>query len=197
MDTTASDYIRHRLLRYEASIDKTRARFQDPAATGSLTASAPFAEQCAIPALLDSLTGNPSEQAVLRQDYVRITKKLELLARESGPGFRASLFTELTDLAHAYHASACHASICTIPDEAATDPCRRRLISLLLAEMKRDHDVSGIEAFLSMIDDNHQRSVTVHDTGRTGLPAGDRARTRGAGPEHGSSGRDSGQVRIE
>jgi hypothetical protein len=196
MDTTAPDYIRHRLQQYEATIDQTRVRFQNTTTTGSLNAYAPFAEQCAIPTLLDSL-GNPAEKAALMQDYARITKKLEFLSQECGPAFRASLFTELIDLVHVYHASACHASICNLPEEAATDPCQRRLISLLIAELRRNNDVSGIEEFLSMIDDNHQRSVTAEDNESAGSPAIRRTSTRAADPEHGSSRKDPGQVRIE
>jgi hypothetical protein len=196
MDTTAPDYIRHRLQQYEASIDQTKVRFQNTTTTGSLNASAPFAEQCAIPALLDSL-GNPDEKAALMQDYTRITKKLEFLSQECGPAFRASLFTELTDLVHVYHASACHASICNLPEGAATDPCQRRLISLLIDELRQDRDVSRIEAFLSMIDDNHQRSGTVRNNESTGSPTVSRTSTRATDTEHGSSRGDPGQVRIE
>jgi len=163
MDTTAPDYLRHRLQRYEACIDRTRERIGNPQAFGNLAASAPYSEPCAIPVLLDSLTGMPAEAAALREEYARITKKLEVLARESGSFYRESLMNDLTDLANTYHATSCHASICNLPDDAATDACRRRLINLLLAELRPDHDVAGVEALLSVIDDNLRGSVAVPD----------------------------------
>jgi len=194
MLTTASDYIRHRLQRYEASIDHTRASFRDPSAHGELIASAPYSEQCALPVLLDSLAGNPNETA-MRQEYARITKKLEALARESGPGYRESLMKDLTNIAHMYHASACHASICNLSDEVATAPCRKRLISLLLAELRVDHDVTGIEALLSMIDDNIRGSATVPEHS----PASPEGRSCFAvtEPDHNSSQKYSRQIRID
>jgi len=163
MDTPASRYIRHRLERYEAAIDHTRATFRETPASGNLAASVPYAEQCAIPVLLDSLAGDPDER-VLREEFLRITRKLEVFARESGPVYRASLFCDLENLVHAYHASACHAGICNLRHGTATDPCRRRLINLLLSELARDHDVSGIRALVASIDDNLRRSVT--DSGK-------------------------------
>jgi hypothetical protein len=197
MDTTASDYTRHRLERYEASVDQAKARLRDPAAPGNPAASAPYAEQCAIPALLDSLAGTPDEQ-VLRRDFARITGKLEVLARESGPGYRTRLFSELSCLVHTYHASACHASICTVPCTAAADPCQRRLIDLLVAELAGDHDVSGIEALLAMIDDNLRRSVTIPGSDAADPhKAGRMADTAGTEREHVTSRRDSGQIGIE
>lgn len=198
MDTTASEYIRHRLEKYETSIDHTRAGLQDPSGTGKLSASAPYAEQCAIPVLLDSLSGNPDEQAALIQDFARITKKLEVLARESGSNYRACLFEDVKRLAHAYHASACHASIGNLRNGAATDPCRRRLINLLLSELAEDHEVSGIEALLTMIDDNLQRSVTVPGKDAPGShAAGHRAYATVTEPEHSTPHKDSGQIGIK
>jgi hypothetical protein len=197
MDTTASDYIRHRLQRYEASVDYTRDHLRNPPASGNFTASTPYSEQSALPVLLDSLAAMPDEEAALRQEYARITKKLEVLARESGPGYRESLFKDLTNLAHTYHASACHASICNLPGEATTDPCRRRLINLLLAELRVDHDMSGIEALLSMIDNNLDGSVTVPEYDATGSPDNGKAYIGVSEPENVSLRGDSGQIRIE
>ena len=95
------------------------------------------------------------------------------------------------------HASACHASICTIPGTAATDPCQRRLIDLLVAELAGDHDVSGIEALLTMIDDNLRRSVTIPGNDATDPhAAGHPADSTGPGQEHVTSRRDSGQIGI-
>jgi hypothetical protein len=197
MDTTASGYIRHRLERYEAAIDHTRATLRETPAPGDLAASAPYAEQCAIPVLLDSLAGDPDEQ-VLREDFFRITRKLEVFARESGPLYRARLFNDLEYLVHAYHASACHAGICNLRNGTATDPCRRRLIDLLLSELAGDHDVSGIRALLASIDDNLQRSMTTPGKDTAGShTAGHLADSTISGPEHGTSCGDSRQIGIQ
>jgi hypothetical protein len=190
MDTTASEYIRHRLERYEASIDRASAGLRDP------PASAPYAEQCAIPALLDSMAGHPDRRA-FQEDYLRITQKLETLARGSGPVYRTRLFDDLTGLVHVYHASACHAGICTISAEAASDPCRRRLISILLDELRRDHDVSGIEALLSGIDENLRLSGIAGRLMTGEAPAGRHANSVEPNPVHESSRNDSRQIRIE
>jgi hypothetical protein len=195
MDTTASDYIRHRLERYERSVDMTMAGLRDLHSPVCINASAPFAEQCAIPALLNSLAGHPDENT-FRQDYTRITRKLEVFSRGSGPVYRARLFDELVRLVHEYHASACHAGICNLSGEAAVDPCRRRLISLLLSELRRDHDLSGIDSMLSMVDDNLSRSVTVRDDGGEGGTATSRAYNAAGKPEQGSSRDNSRQIRI-
>jgi len=195
MDTTASDYIRHRLEKYEMSVDHTIAGSRAPYATDSTNASAPFTERCAIPALLDSLEGHPDENA-LRQDYARITRKLEVFARENDSGYRARLFEEFIGLVHAYHASACHASICNLSGEIASDPCRRRLINILLSELRRDHDLSGIDAMLSMVDDNLSRSMTDRGANGEGVPATSRASDAARRPEQGSSRDDSRQIRI-
>ena len=196
MDTTAPDYLRHRLQRYEGCIDRTRGRIGNLQAFGNLSASAPYSEQCALPVLLDSLTGMPAEAAALREEYARITRKLDVLVRESGSFYRESLMNDLTTLAHAYHAAACHASICNLPEDAATDACRRRLINLLLAELRSDHDVTGIDALLSVIDDNLRGSVTVPDHEAAGTPS---LRTCFVvtDPDHGSSHTFSRQIRID
>jgi hypothetical protein len=197
MDTTASGYIRHRLERYEAAIDHARATLRETPAPGNLAASAPYTEQCAIPVLLDSLAGDPDER-VLREEFFRITRKLEAFARESGPGYRASLFCDLEYLVQEYHASACHAGICNLRHGTATDPCRRHLISLLLAELAGDHDVSGIRTLLALVDDNLQRSVTVPGKDTAGSPvAGHPADSTISEPEHGTSRRDSRQIGIQ
>jgi hypothetical protein len=196
MVTTTTDYIRHRLQRYEASVDHIRACLRDPSAAGNFTASAPFAEQCAIPVLLASLAGNPGEEAALRQDYARITKKFEALLRESGPGYRERLFKDLESLAHAYHASACHAGICNLPHETATDPCGRRLISLLQEELRKDYDVSGVEALLSVIDENLRRLVPCPGKEGAGSSAAGEAYATVTDTETCSSRGNSGQIRI-
>jgi len=197
MDTTASRYIRHRLERYEAAIDLTRARLRETPGPGTCAASAPYAEQCAIPVLLDSLAGDPDEQ-VLREEFFRITGKLEAFARESGPGYRDMLFSDLEHLVHAYHASACHAGIGNLPNGSAADPCRRRLINLLLAELARDHDLSGIAALLALIDDNLRRSMTAMGKDTTGSPApGHQAEITLPEPEHGASRGNSRRIGIQ
>ena len=196
MDTTAPDYLRRRLQRYEASIDRTRERLRNPAANGTFSASAPYSEQCALPALLDSLAGMPAEAAALNEEYARITRKLDVLARESGSFYREILMNDLTNLAHTYHATACHASICNLPDYAATDACRRRLINLLLAELRADHDVAGIEALLSVIDDNLKGSVTAPDHETAGSLANPACFVV-TDPDHGSSRTCSRQIRID
>ena len=196
MDTTAPDYLRRRLQRYEACIDRTRERLRNPQAFGNISASAPYSERCALPVLLDSLTGTPAEAAALREEYARITRKLEALARESGSFYRESLMNELTTFTYSYHAAACHAGICNLQDDAATDACRRRLISLLLAELRADHDVAGIEALLSVIDDNIRGSVAVPDHRAAGLPA-DHACFAVADPDRRSSRTCSRQIRID
>jgi hypothetical protein len=197
MDTTASGYIRHRLERYESAIDHTRVRLRETWYPGNLAASAPFAEQCAIPVLLDSLAGDPDEQ-VLREEFFRITRKLEVFARESGPGYRAKLFSDLEYLVHEYHAFACHAGIGNLRNGIATDPCRRRLINLLLSELAGDHDVSGIEALLALIDDNLRRSVTDPGKDTAGShTAGHPADSTISEPEHGAARGDFRQIGIK
>lgn len=195
MDTTPSEYIRRRLVRYEESVDRIPVDSPSPGTTAPLRASAPYAEQCAIPALLDSLAGHP-EEASMRQEYARITGKLEISARESGEGYRTQLLEDLVSLVHAHHASACHADLCNLTGETADDPCRRRLISLLVTELRRDHDLSGIDAMLSIVDDSIQDSRRSARSGGEDLPAVDPACAPGSAHDRGASREGSRQIRI-
>jgi hypothetical protein len=159
MDTHLTDQIRHHLKRYEDSIDEIDRHFNQLAASGPGCAGVPYLEKNRITRLLHTLDTNDPRFADFVQEYGRITGKLGRLEQKRGPVYRELLFADLKHCLDRYHAAVCHASISSISVESDPDLLNRDLILVLLAELKKDFDVSGIEQVIGMLD-NEVRSIS-------------------------------------
>jgi hypothetical protein len=157
MDSTAADYIRHRLEKFERAIDDTSLHFSELESFGTWYASAPYYEKCMIPSLLDSLSASDPVHATLMQEYLRIVQRLESFSNERGREYRDLLFQDLRHYTHAYHAAVCHAHLCGIGPDTALDIGRRDLIGELCRELQDDYDIAGIGALVAILDDNLPR----------------------------------------
>jgi hypothetical protein len=154
MDSPATDYIRHRLQKFERTIDDTIRHFPELETFGTRSASAPYDEKCTIPALLDSLSASDPGRAALREEYLRIVQKLGTFADGKGPAYRDLLFEDLRQYTHAYHAAVCHAHVGRISPDTARDLARRELIGELCRELGGYYALSDIVALIAMLDAN-------------------------------------------
>jgi len=159
MDSTVTDYIRHRLEKFESAIDDTSLHFSELESFGTWYASAPYYEKCMIPSLLDALSASDPVHAALRQEYLRIVQRLESFGNERGREYRDLLFQDLRHYAHAYHTAVCHANLCGISPDTAPDIGRRDLIGELCRELQDDYDIAGIGTLIAMLDDNLPRNT--------------------------------------
>ncbi|MCK9630880.1 MAG: hypothetical protein M0R30_04500 [Methanoregula sp.] len=154
MTPAATDYIRHNLQKFERSIDDTAEHFSEPGDPGPGFASAPYFEKCLVLTQLDSFEGSESDYAALVKEYHRITQRLDTFNKEKGKEFRDRLFSDLQTFTHRYHAAVCHVYLGQIKPDDACDISRRDLIGELCRELKGDYDIPGIEALITMLDDN-------------------------------------------
>ena len=174
MDRAFPDTIRHRLQKFEQSIDTISCHPEGPGDQGHGYASAPFHEKYMISAMLDSFDGSRSDHEVLVSEYLRITQKLEAYVTGCGPQYHDRLFEDLRYYTHAYHAAVCHAHLGQMSPDRARDISMRELIGELYRELKDDYDLSDIEGLIALLDDNLTPWAPVPESmqgdGRTPLP---------------------------
>jgi hypothetical protein len=154
MTPAATDNIRHYLQKFERSIDDITGHFIEPGDPGPGYASAPYYEKCSIRILLNSFDGSESDYAALVKEYHRITQRLDTFNKEKGKEYRDRLFYDLQTFTHRYHAAVCYVHLGQINPDEGWDMSRRDLIGELCRELKGDYDIPGIEALITMLDDN-------------------------------------------
>jgi hypothetical protein len=159
MDLPAAEYIRHRLIRFEQSVDDTALHYSKLERSGTGCASAPYREKCAIRALLNSPDYRGPEYELLMQEYFRITQKLESFRNKKGPEYLNHLFCELRNYAHAYHAAVCYLQLGQSDPDILIALSRRDLIGELCRELDSDFELSGIKALVTRMDENLSSSV--------------------------------------
>jgi hypothetical protein len=161
MDTPLTEQIRLHLNRYEDSIDEIDQHFNQLAGSMPGCASVPYLEKNRITHLLHTLGNDDSCFADLVREYGRITGKLGRLEQGRGPEYRNLLYADLRCCLDRYHAAVCHASLSSISVESDPDLFNRDQLFVLLVELKKDFDVSGIEQVIGMLD-KEVRSISAH-----------------------------------
>jgi hypothetical protein len=154
MDTRPADYLRHRLLRYAAAIEETREHAFELSAFGRYSASSPYYERSGIQAILASLAEDPSSSGELLQEFRHLDTRLKDLEEELGEAYRCRLRDELSACTDRYHSAVCmeNAGMVKFDDDHELF-CRDR-IAVLVLELEKDHDLSGIKDLILMLDRN-------------------------------------------
>jgi hypothetical protein len=164
MPSPSVETIRYRLSRFERSVDAVIQDFKAPSGPGAICASAPYREKYRVRFLLDSSARDGEQYGILWQDYSRIVKKLEEFRNESGLEYRNTLFSELRDYVHAYHAGVCHARLGNAGEDTADGVSTRMLIGELCGELRDWYDLSEIEHLVSVLDENAGTGREVSDS---------------------------------
>jgi hypothetical protein len=154
MDTRPTDYIRHRLARFSDAIEETRNNFCEISAFGKYPASAPYYEKSGILVQLNALSGDPAVRDELMRDFHRIGERLEILEQERGEAYRQKLLDELHACVDVYAAAVCHANTGRLSFDADHELFRRDRITVLVHELERDHDLTGIHDLVRQLDAN-------------------------------------------
>jgi hypothetical protein len=152
MDTQPAEYIRHRLLRFREAIEEIRVHYPDLSPFGRYYAGAPYYEKSGILLLLDGLTSDPVTRENLCTEFRQVLMNLEALENELGDEYRAQLRQDLSKYTDAYAAAVCHEHLGSVRFEADHDLFRRDLISVLVHELERDHDLAELRHLISALD---------------------------------------------
>jgi hypothetical protein len=153
MDNDHINYIRHRLQRYEESIQETEDHFDQLESFGCYRACAPCYEKFGIPLLIDALKSDKSITGTLWEEYDRITGKLDEFATLKDQIYRDLLYTDLGNYVAAYHSTLCYAELNMITIESDHDHFNREAIRALLAELRGDYDITDIEKLIMTLDE--------------------------------------------
>jgi GTP:adenosylcobinamide-phosphate guanylyltransferase len=152
MDTDQTDYIRHRLQRYEESINETRDHFGQLESFGSYRACAPLYEKSGIPLLIDSLKSDREICDRFWQEYDRITQKLEAFRMIKGKIYQDMLYADLKNYVAAYHSALCYADLNVLCVEADHDLFNREAIRALLAELPINNETRETDSLVTTLD---------------------------------------------
>lgn len=154
MDARHADYLRHRMVRFSAAISETQEHFSELAVFGKYPASAPYHERSGIVQILDSLDADGDIRSALIQEFLRIEEQLTKFEEERGMVYRNLLHNELCTLLDVYAAAVCHANLGSVVLESGHDPFHRDRIAVLVSELEKDHDLTGVKNILRMLDAN-------------------------------------------
>jgi hypothetical protein len=152
MDNDQTDYIRHRLQRYEESINDTRDHFGQLESFGSYRACAPLYEKSGIPILIDSLKSDSEICDRFWQEYDRITQKLEAFRMIKGTIYQDMLNVDLKNYVAAYQSALCFADLNVICVESDHDLFNREAIRALLAELPVNGETRETENLVTTLD---------------------------------------------
>lgn len=152
MDNDQINYLRHRLERYEVSIQETEHHFGELESFGRYRACAPCYEKNGIPFLIDSLNEDPDGRDIFWREYDRITGKLNAFETLNGQNYRDLLYGDLKNYLSVYHAAICYAdlNLITVNDH---DHFNREAIHALIAELRKDYDTQDIETLVTSLDE--------------------------------------------
>ncbi len=155
MDSTTIHSLRHRLQKYDTAVRNHQICFMDHNLTGELPAYAPYYERHHTLACFDALASEEMDiPSVLWQEYARITRQFGEFEQNSGPAFRKLLLSELLHLTQAYQAALCYAFLGSPVDPSMRYPAEREIIAVLLAELKKDHNLLELEHLIRSLDEN-------------------------------------------
>ena len=157
MDNDHITYIRHRLQRYEESIQETGEHFDQLDSFGCYRACAPCYEKFGIHLLIDALNPDTGITGTLWEEYDRITRKLDEFATLKGRIYRDLLYADLENYVAVYHSALCYAELNMITIESDHDHFHREAIRALIAELRGDYDITDIENFVMTLDELYLR----------------------------------------
>jgi len=161
MEISPTDQIRFHLNRYEESINRVDRHFDRISGSGpDGSASEPYMERNRIQHLLSACNNDTLRSADLLKEYERITGKLVQLEKSRGQEYRNLLHVDLRCCLDQYHAAVCHARLSNLCPESEDECLCRDQLAVLVEELKKDFDLSGIEQMIGML-----------DTGRMSIPA--------------------------
>jgi hypothetical protein len=152
MDNDQINYLRHRLERYEKSIQETDEHFDQLECFGRYRACSPFFEKSGISLLIDALKSECDECDIFWQEFDRINEELTSFETRKGHVYRDLLYADLKSYVAAYHSALCCADISLLSIERDHDQFKREEIRVLLAELQKDHDTREIEIFVTSLD---------------------------------------------
>ncbi len=153
MDNDQTNYLKHRLQRYEKSIKETEEHFDQLECFGSYRACAPFCEKFGIPLLIDALNMDDNICDTFWQEYDRITGKLNAVDTFKGQQYRDLLYADLNNYVAAYHSALCYADLNMIMIESYHDLFNREAIQALIEELNRDYNTGEIENLVTTLDE--------------------------------------------
>ena len=154
MDNDQANYIRHRLQRYERSINETEDHFDQLDSFGSYRACAPCYEKFGIPHLIEALKNSDGMKETFWREYDRISGKLTSLNSLKGRIYRDMLYGDLKNYVAAYHSALCYADLNMITLESDHDLFNLEAIRALIAELHDDYDTEEIEIFVTALDES-------------------------------------------
>lgn len=153
MDNDQINYLRHRLERYERSIEETDEHFDQLECFGRYRACAPFFEKSGIPLLIDALKSDSDQCDRFWQEYDRINEILTTFETRKGHVYRDLLYEDLKSYVAAYHSALCYADISLLSIECDHEQFKREEIQVLLAELQKDHDTRELEMLVTSLDE--------------------------------------------
>lgn len=154
MDCTAADDLRHLLKVFEQSIENTARYVDNREGSGPGWASAPYYEACRVRKSLALFSPEDPDHAYFQQEYDRIAGNLVSFTERTGDVYRDCLFADLKVHVHTYHASVCLTNLGCDGACSRSDPVWRDLIGELSRVLKDYYDLAGIDALVTMLDEN-------------------------------------------
>jgi hypothetical protein len=185
MDEQPASYIRHRLVRFRETIGATKEHYHELSPFGRHYAGAPYYEKSGILVLLDEIRSDPGTREELCTEFRQVLRELEILEQELGREYRAQLRQDLHYYTDTYAAMVCHEHLGSVRFETDHDLFRRDLITVLLHELERDHDLTDIKALIHSLDNSlfirkraaEQGTISIaQQTAGINQPSSDRSR---------------------
>jgi len=163
VDRKLLDRVTKGLLGYEKSIEETDEHYDELKRLGRYIADAPYGLKHILPLWIHLLEEEGVNCEGLRQEYERITQRLEALEQKRGQDYREKLFTLLKDEVYCYPATIRYFADqepfeLEIPNDFAT----RSSLEILLMELERDHDLTEIKKEVSLLDEEFKSKYLQH-----------------------------------
>ncbi len=151
------------LLGYEKSVEETDEHYDELKRLGRYPADAPYGFKRLLPFWIHLLEEEGVDCEGFRNEYARITQKLEALERKRGRDYREKLFSLLKDEVYYYPVTIDgFADLEPFELEIPNDFATRSSLEILLMELERDFDLTEIKAKVSLLDEEFKSKYLQH-----------------------------------
>jgi len=155
MDEKLIDKIKRGLIYYEKRIEETDEHYDELGGRyARYSAGAPYFYKHLLPFWIHLLGGEGVDCEGFRNEYARITRKLEALERKIGRDYRERLLDKLKDDVDFYPVVIYNfGELEPYELEIPNDLLTRTAIEILLMELERDYDLTDIKQKVSTLDE--------------------------------------------
>lgn len=156
MNELSIDIIKHRLQRYERSVQETSEHSSELTPFGRYRAVAPYEEKYGLSLLIKSLKPDDPHEQLLQNEFDRITLAFASFEQEKGREYRDHLWYCLVQYTDARYTALCWYQIGLSDIDADRDLFMRHQTEVLLKELRHDYHLAEIEQKIAVIDEAYR-----------------------------------------